>query len=431
MDKRTLGRSGIEVSALGLVTAAWIEGIADALDRGWNAVTFDGPEQNAALVRQQLTFRPDWEKVITPVADYLVTRPDVDAGKLALLGASQGGYWVTRAAAFEHRVAAVVADPGVTDVSTTMFGQIPRFLAKLADEGEQEKFDKDMDLALRFSASTRSMMAFRMRPYGATSPYEFFTAARAYTLTDEVVGQISCPMLVTDPDREQFLPGQSQRLYDTLPGDKTLIRFTEEEGADSHCGRPPTASAASASSTGSTSTCPPERTATISQLRPPPRRGGAGCRHLSTERTGHRAAAENGSVQLLSGFSLLGFPFRVSLLHEGAGSFLRVFGRGHPQAVALREHLGLVDGKGQALADGQPRTAHGQRGVAVDGGGDLPRPLGERRPGNQLADQAEVVGALGGHALVLAHERHAHRHVERQHSGQPHLSRPETMPMLT
>ena len=235
MDKRTLGRSGIEVSALGLVTAAWIQGIADALDRGWNAVTFDGPGQNAALVRQQLTFRPDWEKVITPVADYLVTRPDVDAGKLALLGASQGGYWVTRAAAFEHRVAAVVADPGVTDVSTTMFGQIPRFLAKLADEGEQEKFDKDMDLALRFSASTRSMMAFRMRPYGATSPYEFFTAARAYTLTDEVVGQISCPMLVTDPDREQFLPGQSQRLYDTLPGDKTLIRFTEEEGADSHC----------------------------------------------------------------------------------------------------------------------------------------------------------------------------------------------------
>ncbi len=217
------------------VTAAWIQGVADALDRGWNAVIFDGPGQNAALVRQQLTFRPDWEKVITPVVDYLVTRPDADAAKLALLGASQGGYWVTRAVAFEHRIAAVVADPGVTDVSTTMFGQIPHFLAKLADEGEQEKFDKDMELALRFSAATRSMMAFRMRPYGTTSPYEFFTAARAYTLTDEVIGQITCPMLVTDPDHEQFWPGQSQQLYDRLPGDKTLIRFTEEEGADSHC----------------------------------------------------------------------------------------------------------------------------------------------------------------------------------------------------
>ncbi len=219
----------------GPVTGAWIQGIADALDRGWNAVTFDGPGQNAALVRQHLTFRPDWEKVITPVVDYLLTRADVDAAKMALLGVSQAGYWVPRSVAFEHRIAAAVADPGVTDVSTTMFSQIPHFLVKLIDAGEQEKFDKDMELALRFSPATRSMMAFRMRPYGTTSPYEFFTAARAYALTDEETGQITCPVLVTDPDHEQFWPGQSRELYDKLPAGKTLIRFTEEEGADSHC----------------------------------------------------------------------------------------------------------------------------------------------------------------------------------------------------
>jgi hypothetical protein len=68
-----------------------------------------------------------------------------------------------------------------------------------------------------------------------SSPYEFFTAARAYALTDEVIGQIRCPVLVTNPDHEQFWPGQSQELYDKLPADKALIRFTEEEGADSHC----------------------------------------------------------------------------------------------------------------------------------------------------------------------------------------------------
>jgi hypothetical protein len=42
----------------GPATAAWVQGVADALRRGWNAMTFDGPGQNAALVRQQLTFRP-------------------------------------------------------------------------------------------------------------------------------------------------------------------------------------------------------------------------------------------------------------------------------------------------------------------------------------------------------------------------------------
>ena len=219
----------------GSMSGAWTEGIADALARGWNAVAFDGPGQNAALVRQQLPFRPDWEKVITPVVEHLLTRPDVDPGKIALLGVSQAGYWVPRSVAFEHRIAAAVADPGVVNVFTTMTKQIPHFLARMIDAGEAEKFDQDMELALKFSAPTRAMMAFRMRPYGTTSPYEFFTAARAYALTDEVIGQISCPVLVTDPDHEQFWPGQSRELYGKLPDGKALIRFTEEEGADSHC----------------------------------------------------------------------------------------------------------------------------------------------------------------------------------------------------
>jgi hypothetical protein len=219
----------------GPVTAAWVQGIADALARGWNAMTFDGPGQNAALVRQGLPFRPDWEKVITPVVDCLLARPDVADGRLALLGVSQAGYWVPRAVAFEHRIAAAVADPGVIDVATVMLEHVPHFMRTMLEAGEREKFDRDMELALKLSPSVRAMMAFRMRPYGTDSPYEFLTAARDYALTDEVIGQISCPVLVTDPDHEQFWPGQSQRLYDKLPAGKALIRFTEAEGADSHC----------------------------------------------------------------------------------------------------------------------------------------------------------------------------------------------------
>ena len=201
------------------MTGAWVQGIADALDRGWNAVTFDGPGQNAALIRQHLPFRPDWEKVITPVVDYLLTRPDVDPARSRCSASARPatGY---RSVAFEHRIAAAVADPGVVDVSTAMSSQLPHFLVKMIDAGEKEKFDKDMGLALRFSPARRSTMAFRMRPYGTTSPYEFFTAPRAYALTDEMIGQITCPVLVTDPDHEQFWPGQPRELYDKLPGKK-------------------------------------------------------------------------------------------------------------------------------------------------------------------------------------------------------------------
>jgi hypothetical protein len=219
----------------GSVVGAWTDGVACALARGWNAMTFDGPGQNAALVRQGLAFRPDWEKVITPVVDFLCARPDTDGGKLALLGVSQGGYWVPRALAFEHRIAAGVADPGVVDVSTTVLGHLPHMMIKLLEAGERGKFDRDMEWTLKISPSTRSTLALRMRPYGVTTPYEFFSASRDYVLTDELIAQITTPVLVTSPDHEQFWPGQSQELFGKLTSRKAIVAFTEAEGADSHC----------------------------------------------------------------------------------------------------------------------------------------------------------------------------------------------------
>jgi hypothetical protein len=219
----------------GSVVGAWTGGIAAALGRGWNAMTFDGPGQNAALLRQGLAFRPDWEKVITPVVDFLSARADVDGEKLALLGVSQGGYWVPRALAFEHRIAAAVTDPGVVDVSATILRHLPHTMIKLLEERNREKFDRDVDWTLKISPSTRSVLALRMRPYGVGTPYEFFSAARDYALTDELIAKITTPVLVTDPDNEQFWPGQSGELFGKLTGTKAIIAFTQEEGADSHC----------------------------------------------------------------------------------------------------------------------------------------------------------------------------------------------------
>ncbi len=219
----------------GSVTGAWTRCIADALARGWNALTYDGPGQNAALMRQGLPFRPDWENVLTPVLDVLTKRTDVDPGRIAVMGISQGGYWVPRAAAHEHRIAAAVADPGVVDVSTTMLEQLPHFLVRLLDAGDRRRFDTDMAWALKVSPATRRMLSWRMRPYGLTSPFDFFTAAREYALTDEQLAAISCPMLITDPEDEQFWPGQSARMAAALTCPVTLLRFTAEEGADAHC----------------------------------------------------------------------------------------------------------------------------------------------------------------------------------------------------
>lgn len=219
----------------GGMPSGWVQGIADALARGWNAFAFDGPGQNAALVQQGLAFRPDWENVITPVMDVLAHWPEVDPEAVALLGVSQGGYWVPRAVAFEHRIAAAVADPGVVDVSSVMWDKLPHHMVKLAEAGDQERFDRQMATAERFSKSMAAMLTFRMRPYGTTSLYEMFTAARRFALSDEMIGQIRCPLLVTDPEGEQFWPGQSRQLFDKLACRKQLVAFSEEEGADLHC----------------------------------------------------------------------------------------------------------------------------------------------------------------------------------------------------
>ncbi|HEY7061553.1 MAG TPA: hypothetical protein VII06_08745 [Chloroflexota bacterium] len=218
----------------GGMPSAWAMGIAAALQRGYNCLAFWGPGQGLALVQQQLYFRPDWERVITPVVDYALTRPEVDPARLALLGVSQAGYWVPRAVAFEQRIAAAVADPGVWDVSTSWTGHLPPELIQLLDNGNKAAFNQAIDEGLREEPAFAAMLAFRSRPYGLPTPFDTIQAARQYTLAG-VAERIRCPLLITDPEDETFWPGQSQQLYDALPGPKQLVKFTAAEGGDLHC----------------------------------------------------------------------------------------------------------------------------------------------------------------------------------------------------
>src|SRR5947209_4960467 len=73
---------------------------AAALERGYNALIFEGPGQGSMLFERRVPFRPDWEAVITPLVDFLRARPDVNAAKIALIGVSFGGVLTPRAVAF-------------------------------------------------------------------------------------------------------------------------------------------------------------------------------------------------------------------------------------------------------------------------------------------------------------------------------------------
>jgi hypothetical protein len=65
-----------------------------------------------------------------------------------LQGVSQGGYWVPRAVAFEKRIAAAIADPGVVDVSTSWTGSLPPALIALLNGRRKAEFDGFLTKAL-------------------------------------------------------------------------------------------------------------------------------------------------------------------------------------------------------------------------------------------------------------------------------------------
>jgi dienelactone hydrolase len=218
----------------GPISDMYVFGGAGALARGYNVLAYDGPGQGAALHRQGLSLRPDWERVVTPVVDYALSRADVDPERIAIYGASMGGYMVARAAAFEKRIAAVITDPGVWDVATPSDSPVSRFLRRSAQHWWRAPIDTvAAALAARGPRPLRHTLRFGMRPYGTGSLVEMLTLLREYNL-DGIAERISCPLLVLDPEGEQFWPGEARRLSDAAGGPTAIAQFSADEGGALH-----------------------------------------------------------------------------------------------------------------------------------------------------------------------------------------------------
>ena len=220
----------------GSISGVWCAAGEGGLDRGYRVLLFDGPGQQSMFFERDIPFRPDWEKVLTPVVDYLLARPDVDPAKLAVYGISQAGYWVPRALAFEHRFAAAIADGGVVDISRTYFGRLPPALLDLYRHGNVEQFDAYMDHAMHTGGGKAAgpEWQFRTRPYGQTGYAAFLDAVSEYSINEDIAQRISTPLYIVAPDGDQLLPGQADELAALVP-QATRVHFTQPEGASYHC----------------------------------------------------------------------------------------------------------------------------------------------------------------------------------------------------
>lgn len=93
------------------------------LDRGVSCLLVDGPGQGAALRRHNLTTRVDYEVPVGACIDYLLSRDDVDATRIAVSGSSLGGYYAARAGSKDHRLAAAISHGAIWDLGQSWAGQ--------------------------------------------------------------------------------------------------------------------------------------------------------------------------------------------------------------------------------------------------------------------------------------------------------------------
>jgi alpha-beta hydrolase superfamily lysophospholipase len=205
---------------------------AGALRRGYNALCFDGPGQGPVLFEEHLYMRPDWERVVTPVVDYLLTRPDVDARRIVLMGRSWGGYLAPRAATGEHRLAACIADPGLYAPGALAPRMVPPEYRQQLLDGDAAALGPVLDQAMQ-----NPQVAFAIRRgmlvHGMDSPFAWLRAMAEYTLEGRAA-QITCPTLICQAEND-VRASQSQELYDALTCPKKLLAFTNAEGAGEHC----------------------------------------------------------------------------------------------------------------------------------------------------------------------------------------------------
>jgi dienelactone hydrolase len=207
-------------------------GIA-ALERGFNVLTFEGPGQPTVIRDQGVGFRHDWEQVVTPVVDRCEAVPEIDASRLALIGVSFGGYLAPRAAAFEPRIGAVVTIDGLFDGYESVRNLLTTELQALLDGEDADAFNAAAHAAMEHDTGLRWYLQHGLWCFRVATPYDFFVAARPYTL-EGVAQRISCPVLVCAAAEDHLNPGQAEKLAAALGDRATLRSFTAEESAGAH-----------------------------------------------------------------------------------------------------------------------------------------------------------------------------------------------------
>lgn len=187
-------------------------------ERGYSVAIVDLPGQGATAM-DGLYWEPQAERPIAAVLDTLVQRFGAQAGRIALVGLSLGGYFVTRAAGCESRLATVVA--------STPF------------PAPGELFAASVRAAMANGAAPASSAAQRARQTalwksGAATPREFLARWEPARAEPK---RVTVPFLsILGAGDSPLFAAQARAWHDAVGSTrKDFVLLDAASGADGHC----------------------------------------------------------------------------------------------------------------------------------------------------------------------------------------------------
>ena len=185
--------------------------------RGWHTLAIDGPGQGESLRLRGLYARHDYEVPGRAAYDYVAARPDVDPGKVAVMGYSFGGYYAARVAAFEKRYAAGVA-----------FAALHWDLAAW-----QREIKRRHEVDPKNTA--QSAFHFRWVMGHIDDADAAIEKAKKFSLAG-VAEKIACPFLILHAEDDKVVPvASAHQLFAAVGSTRKALRIlTSEDGGTYH-----------------------------------------------------------------------------------------------------------------------------------------------------------------------------------------------------
>jgi pimeloyl-ACP methyl ester carboxylesterase len=197
--------------------------------RGYAVLTFEGPGQGIVLREMGLFMRPDWEVVTGQVLNWLEQYAatlkreeglELDLDRIAVAGASMGGYHALRAASDPRIKACVAIDPfydmwdfGTRHLSSMLIGA---WTGGWLSDGI---IDGIVGMGMRLNFQLRWEVGITAAFWGIESPSRILKEMKRYSLKEGFLKkQVQCPVFVSGAGKSLYFDTEehTMRVFDDL-----------------------------------------------------------------------------------------------------------------------------------------------------------------------------------------------------------------------